>query len=250
MYFCGVNYDYKETMNGLNIEKETMNGLNIEMVAVQGGTFTMGGTAEQGDDYYESEKPPHRVTVSDYYIGKYEVTQVQWMAVMGSNPSFFEGDNLPVEEVSWDDVQQFITKLNTMTGKLYRLPTEAEWEYAARGGNRSKGYKYGGSNTVGNVAWYAENSGCTTHPVGKKSPNELGIYDMSGNVMEWCNDWYGAYDSNSQTDPKGPVSGSYRVIRGGSWSSYARLTRVSYRSNSTSVDRNSNLGFRLAFSSK
>ena len=138
---------------------------------------------------------------------------------MGSNPSRYTGDdNLPVEQVSWKDVQEFIQKLNALTGKTYRLPTEAEWEYAARGGNQSQGYKYAGSNTVGDVAWHYGNSDHKTHPVGQKQPNELGLYDMSGNVWEWCQDWYGDYSSSAQTNPTGPSSGSYRVLRGGSWS--------------------------------
>ena len=153
---------------------------DIAMVYVSGGTFTMGATSEQGSDAYDWEKPAHSVTLSGYYIGKYEVTQELWKAVMGSNPSRFKGDNLPVEQVSWDDVQEFLRKLNAMTGKRYRLPTEAEWEFAARGGNSSRGYKYSGSNSLGSVAWYYDNSGSRTHAVGTKSPNELGIYDMSG----------------------------------------------------------------------
>ena len=219
---------------------------NIEMVYVAGGTFTMGATAEQGSDAYDDEKPTHSVTLSDFYIGKYEVTQAQWKAVMGSNPSYFKGDNLPVENVSWNDIQEFIKKLNAQTGKRFRLPTEAEWEYAARGGNRSKGYKYSGSNSIGDVAWYYDNSSSKTHPVGQKTPNELGIYDMTGNVWEWCQDWKGSYSSSSQTNPTGPSSGSYRVLRGGSWSDIARDCRVSYRGYDIPDYRNSNSGFRLA----
>ena len=169
---------------------------------------------------------------------------------MGSNPSKFKGDNLPVEQVSWNDIQEFITKLNTMTGKTFRLPTEAEWEYAARGGNKSKGYKYSGSNTLDNVAWYTNNSSSKTHPVGQKQPNELGLYDMSGNVWEWCQDWYGSYSSSSQTNPTGPSSGSYRVLRGGSWYHFARICRVSYRLNSDPDDRYNLNGFRLVCRSK
>jgi formylglycine-generating enzyme required for sulfatase activity len=219
---------------------------SIEMVRVKGGTFTMGYTSEQGNDCYSDEKPSHQVTLSDFYIGKYEVTQAQWKAVMGSNPSHFKGDNLPVETVSWDDAQEFIRKLNVQTGKNYRLPTEAEWEYAARGGAQSRGTKYSGSNTVGDVAWYDGNSGNAIHPVGQKLPNELGLYDMSGNVWEWCSDWYGAYSSGSQTNPAGPSSGSYRVDRGGSWCSYARNARVPFRDYGTPGYRGSALGFRLA----
>ena len=222
----------------------------FDMVYVKGGTFTMGVTAEQGSDADSDEKPTHSVTVSDFYIGKYEVTQAQWRAVMGSNPSYFKGDNLPVEKVSWDDIQEFIKKLNAQTGKKFRLPTEAEWEYAARGGNQSKGYKYSGSNSISEVAWYDGNSGDKTHPVGQKTPNELGIYDMSGNVWEWCQDWYGSYSSSSQTNPTGPSSGSSRVLRGGSWCNYAWDCRVSYRNFNNPDYRSSDCGFRLACSSE
>jgi formylglycine-generating enzyme required for sulfatase activity len=226
----------------------------IPMVYVAGGTFTMGCTSEQGSDCDDDESPAHRVTLSGYYIGKYEVTQAQWKAVMGSNPSSFKGDNLPVESVSWDDVQEFIRKLNQQTGKNYRLPTEAEWEFAARGGNSSRGYKYSGSNTVGNVAWYEDNSGGPTHPVGTKQANELGIYDMSGNVWEWCSDWYGDWYGDgsgaAQSNPAGPATGSSRVFRGGSWDASARGVRVSNRGNYPPGGRNYFLGFRLASSSK
>lgn len=221
---------------------------DFDMVYVEGGTFTMGATSEQGSDAYSDESPAHSVTVSDFYIGKYEVTQAQWRAVMGSNPSKFKGDNLPVEQVSWNDIQKFITKLNTMTGKTFRLPTEAEWEYAARGGNKSKGYKYSGSNTLDNVGWYY-NSGGKTHPVGQKQPNELGLYDMSGNVWEWCQDWYGSYSSSSQTNPTGPSSGSYRVLRGGDWGMI--FWRNIYSRTYARPDKGRSYnGFRLACSSK
>ena len=220
----------------------------IEMVYVEGGTFTMGATSEQGSGAYYWEEPAHSVTLSGYYIGTYEVTQELWKAVMGSNPSYYKGDNLPVENVSWNDVQEFLRKLNAMTGKRYRLPTEAEWEFAARGGNSSRGYKYSGSNSFGSVAWYTDNSGGRTHAVGTKSPNELGIYDMSGNVYECCQDWYSDsyYENSPRTNPKGPNSGSNRVSRGGSWDSFARYCRVSYRSNGAPGYRHSGLGFRLA----
>jgi len=225
----------------------TVNGVSFKMVVVQGGTFTMGATAEQGSDAESPEKPAHQVTLSSYSIGQTEVTQELWQAVMGSNPSKFTGDlQRPVEMVSWNDCQTFISKLNQMTGKNFRLPTEAEWEYAARGGNRSQGYKYAGSNAIGDVAWYSDNSGYTTHPVATKAPNELGLYDMSGNVFEWCQDWYGSYSCDAQTNPTGPASGSYRMHRGGSWDFNARLCRVSYRYDASPSYVFSFLGLRLA----
>ena len=224
----------------------TVAGVSFTMVFVEGGTFTMGATSEQREDAYDNEKPTHRVTLSDYYIGETEVTQALWQAVMGSNPSEFRGDNLPVENVSYNDVKEFITKLNQKTGKTFRLPTEAEWEYAARGGKKSKGYKYSGSNNIDDVAWYEGNSNNKTHPVKTKRPNELGIYDMSGNVWEWCSDKYGAYSSSSQTNPTGPSLGSNRVYRGGSWNFNARFCRASYRNYFNLSFLGNYLGFRLA----
>ena len=223
----------------------TVNGVSFVMMPVEGGTFQMGGTAEQGSDAEGDEKPVHNVTLSSYTIGQTEVTQALWTAVMGSNPSYNKFDNLPVEEVSWKDCQKFITRLNKLTGQKFRLPTEAEWEYAARGGKLSKGYKYSGSNTLADVAWYWYNSS-ETHPVATKLPNELGLYDMSGNVWEWCQDWFGSYRNPAQSKPTGPSSGSNRVIRGGSWDCYAWLCRVSFRGFSKPSDSGSNLGFRLA----
>ena len=225
----------------------TVNGVSFTMVFVQGGTFTMGATAEQGSDAGDSEKPAHSVTLSDYYIGETEVTQELWQAVIGRNPSRFKGNIRPVEFVSWDDCQTFITKLNDLTGQRFRLPTEAEWEFAARGGNSSRGYKYAGSNTLGNVAWYDENSNDETHNVATKSPNELGIYDMSGNVCEWCQDWYDEdyYSRSSQSNPMGPSSGSERVIRGGGWFNAAGGCRVAYRPCYAPDDRDNDLGLRL-----
>nr|NQU90486.1 formylglycine-generating enzyme family protein [Bacteroidota bacterium] len=221
-----------------------------EMVFVKGGTFTMGCTSEQSD-CGDEEKPVHQVTVSDFYIGKYEVTQKQWREVMGasaalSNPSYFKNcDDCPVEQVSWNDVQEFIKKLNQLTGKNYRLPTEAEWEYAARGGVSASSTTNAGSNNLAEVGWYGDNSGSKTHPVGQKKSNELGIYDMSGNVWEWCSDWNGSYSSSSQTNPKGPSTGSLRVIRGGSWYVSARYCRVALRYFSTPGFRGNYNGFRM-----
>ena len=224
----------------------TVNGVSFEMVRVEGGTFTMGATSEQGVDAWKDEKPSHQVTLSSYMIGKTEVTQALWQAVMGTNPSRFKGSNLPVEQVSWEDCQTFIRKLNAITGKNFRLPTEAEWEFAARGGNKSRGFKYSGSNTIDDVAWYDDNSADKTHPVATKAPNELGIYDMTGNVWEWCSDRYGSYSSSSQYNPTGPNSGSDRVYRGGCWDYGAWSCRVSNRINRDPTDPSSFLGLRLA----
>ena len=232
----------------------TVNGVSFHMVAVHGGTFTMGNVyGEEGDDDY----PDHKVTLSSYMIGQTEVTQALWFAVMGSNSSYFIGDSRrPVENVSWDDCQEFIRKLNSLTGQRFRLPTEAEWEFAARGGNKSRGYKYSGSNSIDNVAWYRENaydvgsssSNYGTHPVATKSSNELGIYDMSGNVCEWCNDWYGSsyYGSSPSNNPQGPSSDSFRVMRGGSWFDYAECCRLSSRSFNDPGDRGIINGLRLS----
>ena len=223
-------------------------GISIEMVKVEAGTFMMGATSEMKDSY-GWEKPVHQVTLTnDYYMGKYEVTQALWEAVMGSNPSYFKGDNLPVENMSWKDCQRFISKLNSMTGRKFRLPTEAEWEYAARGGKKSRGYQYSGSSNISDVAWYDGNSGDKTHPVGTKQANELGIYDMTGNVLEWCQDWYGSYYSSSQTNPTGATSGSRHVNRGGSWAKNVRRSSSSCRYGVIYVDRDLDLGFRLALS--
>ncbi|WP_337437816.1 SUMF1/EgtB/PvdO family nonheme iron enzyme [Prevotella sp.] len=236
------------TLSGNTITIPVKDGISIDMVRVEAGTFTMGATAEMKEPY-DDEKPTHRVTLTnDYYIGKYEVTQALWQAVMGNNPSSFKGDNLPVEQVSWNDCQKFISQLNRITGKTFRLPTEAEWEYAARGGNKSRGYQYSGSNNLSDVAWYTDNSGYKTHTVGTKQPNELGIYDMSGNVLEWCQDWYGIYSSSSQINPTGATSGSDRVNRGGSWLYDARDSRSSYRYEIMPNCRIGSLGVRLVFS--
>ena len=214
------------------------------MVKVEGGTFTMGSNDADANDW---EKPTHQVTVSSFYIGKYEVTQAQWQAVMGSNPSNITGcPNCPVENVSWNDAQAYVQKLSEQTGKRYRLPTEAEWEYAAKGGHRSHGYKFAGSNKPDDVAWYDGNGTHKTHAVGKVvKPNELGIYDLSGNVLEWCYDWYGPYSTGSQTDPRGPDAGTYRVVRGGSWGHNARNCRVTKRFSITPTISNYFFGFRV-----
>ena len=234
-----------------NITIPVKDGISIDMVRVEAGTFTMGATPEMKNPN-DDEKPTHRVTLTnDYYMGKYEVTQALWKAVMGNNPSKFKGDNLPVENVSWYDCQEFISKLNRITGKTFRLPTEAEWEYAARGGNKSRGYQYSGSNNLSDVAWYKDNGGSKTHAVGTKQPNELGIYDMSGNVYEWCQDRYGAYSSSSQVNPIGAdIEPSNRVIRGGSWDYYARICRSSDRGINVPDNRSrwADQGLRLVLS--
>ena len=189
------------------------------MVHVQGGTFTMGRTSNKAYWCDDSDQPAHQVTVGSFYICKYEVTQKLWKAFMGSNPSWTKADNMPVEWVNWVTAQKFIRKLNAFSGKKFRLPTEAEWEYAARGGNRSHNYLYSGSDDINAVAWWQDNSGDKLHPVGTKRPNELGLYDMTGNVYEWCSDWQAPYTSGAQTNPKGPQTGSWRVMRGGNQSS-------------------------------
>ena len=219
-----------------------LNKLINNMVYVSGGTFIMGG------DESSDQTPTHSVTLSSYYICKYEVTQALWRAVMGSNPSKFKGDNLPVEQVSWNDCQTFINRLNNYTGRNFRLPTEAEWEFAARGGNYSRHYKYSGSNYISDVAWYCDNSGNRTHPVGTKQANELGLYDMSGNVWEWCSDRYGSYSSYSQSNPTGATSGFGRVERGGNWCGLARYCCSSHRSYYAPGNSFDDLGLRLVLS--
>ena len=225
----------------------TVKGVSFTMLPVEGGTFTMGATAEMTDPS-DDEKPTHQVTLSSYYMGETEVTQALWTIVMGNNPSDFKGDDLPVEMVSWNDCQTFLTRLNALTGRTFHLPTEAEWEYAARGGSMSRGTQYSGGSNLDEVAWYKGNSGSKTHPVKTKKANELGLYDMTGNVWEWCQDWKGSYSSSAQTNPTGPASGSYLVYRGGSWFSDARLCSSSHRGNRTPGFSYNYLGFRLALS--
>lgn len=200
------------------------------MVYVQGGTFTMGRTSSKAYWCDDSDQPAHQVTVGSFYICKYEVTQKLWKAFMGNNPSWTKADNMPVEWVNWVTAQKFIHKLNAFSGKKFRLPTEAEWEYAARGGNRSHNYLYSGSDDINAVAWWKDNSGDKLHPVGTKRPNELGLYDMTGNVYEWCSDWQAPYQSGAQTNPKGPQTGDWRVMRGGNQSSSESESGVMTRS--------------------
>jgi sulfatase modifying factor 1 len=219
--------------------------LDYEMVFVNGGKFKMGSRLGGAD-----ELPVHDVVVSDFYIGRYEVTQKQWKLVMvrDTNKCYFEGcDSCPVERMSWNNVREFIDILNERTHMNYRLPTEAEWEYAALGGNSSKGYRYSGSNSCSAVAWNVGNACMMVHPVGKKKPNELGIYDMTGNVFEWCNDWYSPdwYMISPKNDPAGPVDGAFRVIRGGSWFYDSAGLRVADRESANPTYRYGYVGFRL-----
>lgn len=231
----------------LGNETFTVNGVSFVMVSVRGGTYKMGVPFSQDPEIGTDEDPQHEVTLSDYYIGKFEVTQELWTAVMGSRKGSFKGNNLPVENVSWDDCQKFITTLNELTGGSFRLPTEAEWEYAARGGEKSKGYKFSGSNNVDEVAWYSKTTNDSgTQQVGIKKPNELGIYDMSGNVWEWCYDFHAYYSSDPEVNPTGPKSGDQRIVRGGSWYIEAKNARVTKRGHRKQNERDKYIGFRLA----
>lgn len=270
-------------LSGGSAYTETTAGLNIEMVFVEGGTFTMGCTSEQENDCKDNEKLSHSVTVSNFYIGKYEVTlaqfkafiddtgyktdadkegwsyiligrtwekkkEVNWKSDVSGNTRSQSEYNHPVIHVSWNDVKSYCDWLSRKTRKMYRLPTEAEWEFAARGGastGSATATKYAGSNSIDEVAWYVDNSGNKTHAVGQKTPNELGIYDMSGNVWEWCSDWYGNYSSSSQTNPVGAATGSFRVLRGGGWGSSASYCRVSFRISNSPGSRYYYYGFRL-----
>ncbi|WP_251621782.1 formylglycine-generating enzyme family protein [Odoribacter lunatus] len=259
---AGCSKDKNDDENEVKIGKdftENVSGVELEMVYVQGGTFSMGATEEQGDHCSGNEYPIHSVTLSDYYIGRYEVTQGLWEKVMGTtieqqrdkNSSNYNslrgvGSDYPMYYVSWNEAVAFCEKLSQLTGKKYTLPTEAQWEYAARGGGKSEGYKYSGSDEIDEVAWYSGNSNSSTRPVGQKLPNELGIYDMSGNVHEWCSDWYASY-SSAQTDPTGPETGSDRVFRGGGWGTYIYEgdCRVSHRGYYYPSHRYDWLGFRV-----
>jgi sulfatase modifying factor 1 len=246
--FCSITAFAQPQINNATRDS-VIQSIASGMVPVESGAFTMGCTREQGQDCFYWEKPDHLVMVDSFFISRYDVTQGQWQAVMDTNPSRHKNcPDCPVENVSWDDAMNFISKLNKLTGKKYRLPTEAEWEYAARGGSMSKGFKYPGSNDIDLVAWYDADSKDTTHPVGKKQPNELGLYDMAGNVWEWCSDWFDLkyYIGMPADNPKGPDEGTLRVIRGGSWTNFARLCRITYRNGTAPDKRFSNDGFRLA----
>lgn len=228
-----------------------VNGVKFVMVTVDGGTFTM-GASDNDAEATPREKPAHQVTVNTFAIGQTEVTQELWRAVMGKtlNEGEFKGRKRPMENVAYYDCEEFIAELNKLTGKTFRLPTEAEWEFAARGGNKSKGYKYAGSNNLNTVAWYKGNSGDKTHPVAQKLPNELGIYDMSGNVWEWCSDWYDEnyYSVSPALNPEGPAKSENRVNRGGHWGCDANRLRVSDRDGDIAGTRCPMIGFRLALS--
>ncbi|MBR5117268.1 MAG: SUMF1/EgtB/PvdO family nonheme iron enzyme [Muribaculaceae bacterium] len=240
---------YDVLLNGMpsDITEYTVNGVTFAMVNVEGGTFSMGNPDYQSDEDFYNEGPVHQVTVSSFSIGQTEVTQELWQAVMGWNYSGHGGNlQYPAEYITWSICQEFIAKLNEMTGKNFRLPTEAEWEFAARGGNKSNGYQYAGSNDIDEIAWYTSNSGGATHEVGTKAPNELGIYDMSGNVWEWCSDWYGEYSADAQVDPTGPESGAEKVMRGGSWYGKAKKCRVAKRFKAPALFGDDDIGLRLA----
>lgn len=227
-----------------------VNGVTFKMIYVEGGTFMMG--AMEGDQSaFTNEKPAHEVKLTyDYYIGQTEVTQALWKAVMDNNPSTMEGDNLPVNNVLWEDADTFVKRLSQLTGYTFNLPTEAEWEYAARGGKESKGYLYAGSDDVNEVAWYSANSGNKTHDVGTKKPNELGIYDMSGNAWEWCSDWLAPYPAEAQVDPTGPATGEYHVYRGGGWYIGASTCRCTHRRQTREGYSEYALGLRVALREK
>ena len=227
-----------------SVQSAILQKLINNMVYVEGGFFLMGSNSKYSSD----ESPVHQVKISSFSIGKYEVTQEEWVEVMGSNPSKFKGSKKPVEQVTWRECQAFIQKLNELTGRTFRLPTEAEWEYAARGGSHSSNNKYSGSNALGLVAWYSDNSNGTTHEVGANNSNELGLYDMNGNVWEWCQDYYGRdyYSNSSYMDPQGPTNGISHVYRGGGFKNNINFCNMSIRNSSSAVQRFEDVGLRLA----
>lgn len=234
-----------------NFSEELLGGETIEMIFVDGGSFVMGCTAEQENYCRDNEKPAHKVTLNSFYIGKYPVTQRQFIAIMGETPSRIKGcDDCPVENINFFEVQEFIKELNKITGKQYRLPTEAEWEFAARGGNKSRGYIYSGGNNLSEVGWYDDTKVNKMQPVGLKRPNELGIYDMSGNVWEWCENWFENYCEKEKVNPKGPERGRFKVLRGGSWTVTKNNCRVSSRHRYFPNIKTFDYGFRLALDSK
>ena len=216
------------------------------MVKINGGTFVMGNSITNDQNTDSIEMHAHTVSLSPFSISKYEVSQEEWEAVMGTNPSYFIGSQRPVENVNWDDCQKFISRLNQLTNKKFRLPTEAEWEFAARGGNNSKQTKYPGSQKTDDIAWTKDNSSNGTHERGLLKSNELGLYDMGGNVSEWCADWYELYKEDAQNNPKGAASGVNKICRGGSWNYEKKSCRVSDRTYCWPTHRLNYIGFRLA----
>ncbi|MCQ2237900.1 MAG: bifunctional serine/threonine-protein kinase/formylglycine-generating enzyme family protein [Bacteroidaceae bacterium] len=239
-----------EEINNTNILEFCVKGVKFNMIRVEGGSFEMKETVNCGFLYLSEKEIIQPTSLSDYFIGETQVTQALWKAVMDNNPSFFKGDNKPVDQVSWHDCNRFILKLNSLTGQKFRLPTEAEWEFAARGGNKSCQYPYSGSEDINEVAWYDDNSGSSTHDVATKKTNELGIYDMTGNVWEWCIDWYGNYSSTVQINPSGPNSGNERVCRGGCWHSNVKYSYLWWRFREDAGLRYFKNGLRLALSMK
>ena len=254
--------NYNIFSDSRNIMNHPISALEKNIVQVAGGTFEMGCTWEQRPNCFKDEKPKHEVHVSSFGISKYEVTQIQWETVMGENPSEFQDcPNCPVESVTYDDVQKFLHKLNHITGNTYRLPTEAEWEFAARGGNKSKGFKYSGSDNINEVAWYREHFKYGKNiEVGLKKPNELGLYDMSGNVSEWCCDWFGEkyYKNSRKLDPKGPKTGDFKVARGGNLGTSEKMCRIACRCQSRpdfrrfifEDSKSESIGFRIVLSNE
>ena len=250
----GASVDgFEETCSDIVVN---VNGVSFVMKAVEGGSFMMGCVGCSEDESDRDERNIHAVTLDDYYMGETEVTQALWYAVMGKNPSHFKGEQLPVESISWNDCQDFIRQLNQLTGKNFRLPTEAEWEYAARGGNKSRNYSFSGSNAASSVAIYDVDSfnkgrrdpDYGSHRVKSKKSNEIGLFDMSGNVWEWCSDWYDNYPTFSQTNPTGASRGISKVIRGGSWMYDKWYSRVSYRYKYLPFVKKSDCGLRIALS--
>ncbi len=253
LLILGINALLKWLGRPTDVETIEVNGVKFHMVRIDSGSFEMGaqnldpkGTNFDADAY-DDESPVHEVMLSTYYIGETEVTQALWKAVMGegSNPSYAVGDSLPVEMVTWNDCQKFVARLSQLTGRHFSLPTEAQWEYAARGGALASPTRFAGSNNIDSVAWYADNSDGKTHPVATKAPNALGIYDMTGNVHEWCYDWFGNYPNMSQTDPKGEEFGSTKILRGGSAFREERVARVSVRNGSNPIDEGKGSGLRI-----
>lgn len=234
----------KSKVKGVEEVKISVGNVEFTMTQVLGGSFLM-GAADNNDVAAPNEKPGHHVTVSTFWIGKTEVTQQLWVTVMGNNPSFFRGDDLPVEQVSWNDCQEFVRRLSTMTGRQFRLPTEAEWEFAARGGTRSNNYTYSGGDAISDVGWYWGNGRDKTHVVGSKRANELGLHDMTGNVWEWCQDWYGYYSAHDQVNPRGARTGRLKVNRGGCWYFEMKASRNSARFANKPDGKYKGVGLRL-----